>query len=88
VQVFGRCVEPGQLIHADQHGFLAIPKEDEQGLLEATSLMDRNECETVIAAARSPDVKGLDDRLNRINEAAKAFGQRVVSRTKRSSEWR
>jgi regulator of RNase E activity RraA len=88
VQVFGRCVEPGQLIHADQHGFLAIPKEDEQGLLEATSLMDRNECETVIAAARSPDIKGLDDQLNRINEAAKAFGQRVVSRTKRSSEWR
>ena len=31
VSVFGSTVLPGQLIHADKHGFLTIPKEDEQG---------------------------------------------------------
>ncbi len=25
VEVFGRQIQPGQLIHADKHGFLAIP---------------------------------------------------------------
>ena len=47
------CHPTSQLIHADQHGFLAIPPEDEAALLSATSTMDRHECETVIAAARS-----------------------------------
>ena len=26
VEVFGQRVEPGQLVHADKHGFIAIPK--------------------------------------------------------------
>ena len=29
VEVFGVRVQPGQLIHADKHGFLVIPEEDE-----------------------------------------------------------
>mgnify|MGYP003339127800 CR=1 FL=1 len=29
VEVFGRKVQPCQLIHADKHGFLVIPQEDE-----------------------------------------------------------
>jgi len=52
VEVFGRKIQPGQLIHADKHGFLAIPKEDEAGLLEAAKFMDTNECNTTIAAAQ------------------------------------
>jgi len=28
IEVFGRKIKPGQLIHADKHGFLAIPDED------------------------------------------------------------
>src|SRR5262249_3807949 len=43
VQVFGQTVRPGQLIHADKHGFLAIPTEDEPKLLEAARFMDANE---------------------------------------------
>jgi hypothetical protein len=31
------------LIHADKHGFLAIPPGDEPGLLEATRFMDATE---------------------------------------------
>jgi 4-hydroxy-4-methyl-2-oxoglutarate aldolase len=52
VEVFGRRIVPGQLIHADKHGFLAIPPGDEQWLLEATRFMDAKECQTVIVAAR------------------------------------
>ena len=52
VEVFGIPVRPGQLIHADRHGFLAVPAGEERGLLEATAFMDRNECETLIGAAR------------------------------------
>src|SRR5438093_747465 len=33
VEVFGRAVQPGQLIHADKHGFLVVPPEDERELL-------------------------------------------------------
>ncbi|HKN53326.1 MAG TPA: RraA family protein, partial [Amycolatopsis sp.] len=43
VEVFGRRIDPGQLIHADKHGFLAIPKEDEAHLLDAARFMDNNE---------------------------------------------
>ena len=42
ISVFGVTVRPGQLIHADQHGFLVIPEEDEAKLEEATSFMDRH----------------------------------------------
>ena len=42
ISVFGVTVRPGQLIHADQHGFLVIPEEDEPKLEEATSFMDRH----------------------------------------------
>ena len=41
ISVFGVTVRPGQLIHADQHGFLVVPEEDEAKLEEATSFMDR-----------------------------------------------
>lgn len=51
VEVFGRKINPGQLVHADKHGFLAIPDEDVKNLLEASRFMDSNECNTVIAAA-------------------------------------
>ena len=51
-QVFGRKVRPGQLIHADKHGFLVIPDEDQRRLLDAATFMDDNECDTLISAAR------------------------------------
>ena len=40
VTVFGTKIRPGQLIHADKHGFLVVPEEDEQELLEASAYMD------------------------------------------------
>lgn len=75
VEVFGCRVQPGQLIHADKHGFLAIPTEDEPRLLEAARFMDANECSTVIAAARSCAGLSQEAALTRIDEAASAFGK-------------
>lgn len=86
VQVFGRNIAPGQLIHADKHGFMAIPAEDEARLLEAAAFMDANECNTVIAAARqgAADSREL---LELMAEAGQAF--RAASQKKFGSggEW-
>lgn len=73
VDVFGCRVEPGQLIHADKHGFLAIPREEESGLLEAAQFMDANECETVIAAARAAAGLAVPELLEQLDQAARAF---------------
>ena len=74
VEVFGRKIQPGQLIHADKHGFLAIPKEDEKELLSASWFMDQNECETVIPAARNATGLSPEELLNQLDKGAKQFG--------------
>jgi 4-hydroxy-4-methyl-2-oxoglutarate aldolase len=74
VEVFGTRVEPGQLIHADKHGFLAIPAEDEVGLLEASRAMDTAECETLIAAARQSHLS-MSEKLAAIRQASLRFAQ-------------
>jgi regulator of RNase E activity RraA len=73
VEVFGTRVAPGQLIHADKHGFLVVPDEDRAALLDAARFMDANECDTVIAAAR--DTAGLStaELLDRMAGASAAF---------------
>ncbi|NIA13190.1 MAG: RraA family protein [Nitrospiraceae bacterium] len=75
VEVFGRTIQPGQLIHADKHGFLAIPDEDQPRLLDAARFMDSNECLNVIRAARSTSGQSADETLAGIDEAARAFGE-------------
>lgn len=74
VEVFGQAIQPGQLIHADQHGFLAVPPEDEAKLLAATAFMDANECDTLIAAARSAAGLSMPTLMERLEAAAEAFG--------------
>jgi len=87
VQVFGQTIKPGQLIHADKHGFLAIPAEDEPGLLEASLFMDRNECETVIAAARGCAGLSTAETLQRLNEASAQFGEAAKRKFGSAGEW-
>ena len=77
VEVFGTTVTPGQLIHADKHGFLAIPPEDEIGLLEASVFMDSNECGTIIPASRGATGCSTDEVIKRLEEAGKQFGWNV-----------
>ena len=75
IEVFGQRIEPGQLIHADKHGFLAIPADDLPRLLEAARFMDANECHTVIAAARGTAGQATEEVLRKLDEAGAAFGE-------------
>ena len=80
VKVFGTKVNPGQLIHADKHGFIIIPKEDQSQLLEAARFMDKNECETWISAARNVAGKTSSDILESIRNAEQAFRKNAKAR--------
>ncbi|MCF7945091.1 MAG: RraA family protein [Spirochaetia bacterium] len=75
VSAFGCPIEPGQLLHADQHGFLAIPKEDEEALLHAAEFLDSLENETVIAAAKQSRGKSMEAILASIARADNEFGK-------------
>lgn len=87
VEVFGRTVRPGDLIHADKHGFLVVPPADQPRLLDAARFMDANECDTIIAAARDPAGKTTDEILRGIDEAAAAFSIAVKEKFHRKGEW-
>jgi regulator of RNase E activity RraA len=87
VEVFGTVIQPGQLVHADKHGFLAVPFEDEPRLLDAALFMDRNECETVIPASRGGAGLTSHEILDRINAAGAAFGANARAKFGRNGEW-
>lgn len=87
VEVFGRKISPGQLIHADKHGFLAIPFGDEARLLEATRFMDANECRTVIAAGRDTVGKSPEEICRALDEAKATFTQATLAHFQRRGEW-
>ena len=87
VEVFGQRIQPGQLIHADKHGFLAVPPEDEERLLDASVFMDQNECNTVIAAARSTAGKSIDEILDGLNAAGAEFGKAAKEKFNKGGEW-
>jgi 4-hydroxy-4-methyl-2-oxoglutarate aldolase len=87
VVVFGTRVQPGELIHADKHGFLAIPREDEAALLEASAFMDGNENSTLIPAARSAAGKPMDQVLAELDAASAAFGAAAKARFGKKGEW-
>lgn len=53
VEVFGCKIRPGDFIHADKHGFLAIDAEDTKHLLEAVKFMDDNECNLLLSYSRN-----------------------------------
>jgi regulator of RNase E activity RraA len=87
VEAFGRKIKPGQLIHADKHGFMVIPEEDEAKLLEAARFMDSNECNTVIPACRYSYGKPLQEISDEFGAAAKKFGENVKAKFKGEGEW-
>jgi regulator of RNase E activity RraA len=87
VEVFATTVKPGQLIHADKHGFLIIPEEDQDRILEASVFMDRNECNTVIAAARSSAGRSLEDTVEALGAAGGEFDRATAKKFGRGGEW-
>jgi len=86
VTVFGCRIQPGQLIHADKHGFLAIPECDQGRLLQAAMFMDSNECQTLIAASRNSQGKTMEDILKAIDQAARKFNQNTREKYGRKRE--
>ena len=87
VEVFGRKVQPGRLIHADKHGFLVVPPEDEARLLDAARFMDTNECETLITAAREAAGRTVEETCAAIDAAGRRFGEAARARFGRKGEW-
>jgi len=86
VDVFGRTIQPGQLVHADKHGFLAVPFGDEPALLEAARFMDSNECQTLIPAARNTTGLSSEAVCQQIDDAAAAFTKNVKKQFGRTGE--
>ena len=87
VEVFGRKIKPGQLIHADKHGFLVIPDEDQENILEASRFMDSNECKTLISSARNSWGKSPAEMLESFNKAATAFNNAALAKFGKKGEW-
>lgn len=87
VEVFGRKIQSGQLVHADKHGFLAVPFGDEKHLLAAARFMDSNECQTLIPAARGGAGKSLDQVRTEFEAAAVQFRKNVKQKFARLGEW-
>src|SRR4051812_42144425 len=87
VEVFGRKITPGDLIHADKHGFIVIAPEEQPHILEAARFMDANECQTVIPPARHSAGLGTDDILANLAHAGAQFGRNAKARFQRDGEW-
>ena len=87
VEAFGVKVHPGDLIHADKHGFLVIPREDEPRLLEAARFMDSNECRTVIQAARAAAGKPYQQVLAEMDAAGAVFRKAASDKYHHGGEW-
>jgi len=87
VEVFGRKVSPGDLIHADKHGFLVITPDEQAGILEASRFMDTNECETVIQAARETVGLTTDEILANLTTASRQFALNAREKFQRGGEW-
>jgi 4-hydroxy-4-methyl-2-oxoglutarate aldolase len=87
VEVFGRKVQPDDLIHADKHGFMVIPAEDQPKLLEAARFMDANECATVIPVARDGAGRSTDELLASLEASITQFSANVKTQFGRQGEW-
>ncbi len=87
VDVFGCRIRPGALIHADKHGFLVIPEEDQERLYEAASFMDANECRTVIGAARDSAGASTEQLLDNLDQAGKLFARALKAKWGERGEW-
>jgi len=87
VEVFGSSIQPGQLVHADKHGFLAVTESEQSELLRSSIFMDTNECQTVIAAARNCAGLSSAEAVEQINAAGAAFGAAARQRFGADGEW-
>jgi regulator of RNase E activity RraA len=73
LDVYGTTVKPGDLIHADQHGFMCFDPEDCDHLLEASQFMDDNECKNLLSLSRNAAGLPLDKFVEEYSQRVKAF---------------
>lgn len=78
VRVYGCEIQPGDLVHADKHGFIVIPEEDQDRLVEAAAFMDGNECLTTIRAARESAGKSMSAICDSLDEAGAQFARNTA----------
>jgi len=88
VEVFGTRVRPGQLLHADKHGFIIIPSDGQKRLLEAARFMDDNECDTVIPAGTQGAGSTNEGLLAAMQAAGARFGANTKRKYGRRGEWK
>jgi 4-hydroxy-4-methyl-2-oxoglutarate aldolase len=89
IEVFGTRVKPGQLIHADKHGFIIIPADAQRRVLEAARFMDDNECETVIVAGTDSFGRTGPELLKSMTAAGRKFGANTRRRFGgKGGEWK
>lgn len=87
VEVFGTRVRPGDLIHADKHGFLVIPPEEQPGLLDAARFMDANECNTVMPVVRGSVGQDPAQMVEDLEASIGVFSAEVRRKFQREGEW-
>lgn len=87
VEIFGRKVKPGDLIHADKHGFIVIAPEEQSRLLEAARFMDANECNTIIPAARDAAEHTSEEILESLRQNLQQFSKNVKEKFNRTGEF-
>ncbi|MCB1063318.1 MAG: RraA family protein [Verrucomicrobiae bacterium] len=87
VEVFGTKVSPGDLIHADKHGFLVIAPEEQSALLDAAGFMDANECRTVIPSARLSTGRTTEEMLTDMESAIDEFRTNLKAKFNAEGEW-
>lgn len=80
VEVFGTPVRHGDLVHADEHGFLVIPEEDQAGLLDAVRFMDAIERDTKIAALRAVEGLSADEIFEKMQQSVRAWQAAINDR--------
>lgn len=87
VEVFGQKVSPGQLIHADKHGFLACPFGEESRLLEAARFMDTNECQNLISIVRDRGPLSDAELLEKLGRGSAEFRKAAERKFQRGGEF-
>ena len=87
VEVFGQRIKPGQLIHADKHGFMAIPFGEEKRVLAASRFMDTNEGQNLISVAREAGDISPRELLDKLSEGSARFRKAAEDRFKRGGEF-
>ena len=87
VEVFGLRIRSGDLVHADQHGFMVIPEEDQKAVFDATLFMDGNECTSVIEASQILAGRSMSETRAQMVDAERRFGAAALERFGRKGEW-